>query len=133
MVNKAILLGFIGKDPELKYMPSGKAVTTFSMATSNKWTGKDGQKHDETTWHNIVAWDKQAETIKEYMAKGSRIFIEGRIDNYTYDKKDGSGKGYGSQVIVQSFQFMGDKPSVEGGESKPMPASEEKNVPDLPF
>ncbi len=105
-VNKAILIGRLGKDPELKYTPAGKAVCNFSIATNERWSGADGQKKETTTWHNIVAWGKQAEIMKEYLARGREVYIEGRIDNRSYDKKDGT-KGYISEVVVQSFQFIG--------------------------
>jgi len=111
-VNKAILIGNLGRDPELKYTSSGKAVATFTMATSERWTGQDGQKQESTTWHNIVAWGRQAEVINEYLAKGRQVYIEGRIANRSYDDKDGN-KKYISEVVVQNFQFLGGK----GGDS----------------
>jgi len=116
-VNKAILLGRLGKDPELRYTPSGRAVATFSLATNERWTTQDGQKNESTTWHNIVAWGKQAEVMKEYLRKGQQVFIEGRIDNRSYDKKDGSGKGYISEVVVQNFQFVGSRGEADSGPS----------------
>ncbi|MEA3297680.1 MAG: single-stranded DNA-binding protein, partial [candidate division Zixibacteria bacterium] len=75
-VNKAILVGRLGKDPELKYTPSGTAVANFSLATNRQWKGQDGQKAEETTWHNIVVWGRRAEVIKEYMSKGGQIYLE---------------------------------------------------------
>ncbi len=107
-VNKAILIGRLGKDPDLRYTPAGKAVATFTMATSDNWTGEDGQKKESTVWHNIVAWGKQAEIIKEYMSKGRMLYVEGRISNRSYDDKDGN-KRYISEVVVQNFQFLGDR------------------------
>lgn len=126
-VNKVILIGRLGKDPELKYTESGKPVCNFSIATSSKWT-KDGQDNEATTWHNIVAWGKQAEVLKEYLRKGKEVYIEGRIDNGKY--KDGEGKDrYYSQVVLQSFQFVGsrgdaaekpvDRPNKNGDENLP--------------
>ncbi|KAA3636392.1 MAG: single-stranded DNA-binding protein [Calditrichaeota bacterium] len=107
-VNKAILIGRLGKDPELKYTQSGKAFATFSLATSENWKGQDGQKQESTTWHNIVAWGRQAEVMKEYLVKGKQVYIEGRIANRSYDDKEGN-KKYISEVVVQSFQFIGDR------------------------
>ncbi len=115
-VNKAILIGRLGKDPELRYTPSGKAVANFSVATNERWTSQDGQKQESTTWHNIVAWGRQAEVIKEYMGKGRQIYIEGRIDNRSYDDKEGN-KRYISEVVVQNFQFLGDRGDGGGGSS----------------
>lgn len=107
-VNKAFLLGRLGKDPELKFTPSGTAVCNFSIATSRKWKGKDDQKQEATTWHNVVAWGKQAETIKEYVGKGQEIHIIGRIDNRSYEDKEGN-KKYISEVVVEDFSFVGSK------------------------
>lgn len=105
-VNKAILLGNLGKDPELRYTPSGKAVATFPLATTERWTNQEGQKSESTTWHNIVAWGRQAEVIKEYLSKGRQIYIEGRIVNRSYDDKEGN-KRYISEIVIQNFQFVG--------------------------
>ena len=113
-VNKAILIGNLGKDPELRYTPSGKAVATFPLATTERWTGQDGQKNESTTWHNIVAWGRQAEVIKEYLVKGRQMYVEGRIANRSYDDKDGN-KRYVSEVVVQNFQFIGSRGGAGGG------------------
>lgn len=118
-VNKAILIGRLGKDPELRYTPSGSAVTSFTLATNRTWSGQDGQKNEETTWHNIVAWGKQAEVIKEYLSKGREVYIEGRISNRSYDDKEGN-KRYISEVVVQSFSFIGSR----SGGAADMPANE---------
>ena len=107
-VNKAILIGRLGKDPELRYTSGGKAVASFSLATSERWSAVDGTKQESTTWHNIVVWGKQAEIMKEYLSKGREVYIEGRIANRSYDDKDGV-KKYISEVVVQSFQFIGSK------------------------
>lgn len=142
-VNKAILIGRLGKDPELRYTPGGKAVATFTMATSDYWTGEDGQKKESTVWHNIVAWGKQAEVIKEYMAKGRMLYVEGRIQNRSYDDKDGN-KRYISEVVVQNFQFLGDRGGEGGGRTSggggSQPADADVPMPsgggeddDLPF
>lgn len=138
-VNKAILVGHLGRDPELKYTPGGQAVATFSLATNERWTGQDGQKNERTTWHNIVAWGKQAELAKEYLHKGRQVYIEGRIDNRSYDKKDGSGKAYVSEVVVQNIQFLGsradaDAPGPAGPEPPPASAPDDSSKDDdLPF
>lgn len=139
-VNKAILIGRLGKDPELRYTPSGKAVASFTVATNERWTGQDGQKNESTTWHNIVAWGKQAEVIKEYMTKGRQIYIEGRIDNRSYDDKDGN-KRYVSEVVLQNFQFLGDRGASDGSAPAEVPADKPADKPassgesddDLPF
>ena len=139
-INKAILIGNLGRDPELRYTPSGRAVVSFPLATTDQWTGQDGQRNEKTVWHNIIAWGKQAEVMKEYLRKGRQVYIEGRIDNRSYEKKDGSGKAYISEVIVQNFQFLGGRPDNAGGraETEAPPESEApegaaSNDDDLPF
>jgi len=121
-VNKVILIGNLGKDPELRYTPGGKAVASFSLATSERWTNQEGQKQENTTWHNIVAWGKQAEVMKEYLAKGRQVYIEGRISNRSYDDKEGN-KKYISEVVVQNFTFLGSRDA--GNKGAPSPAPEE--------
>lgn len=106
-VNKAILIGRLGKDPELTHV-NDKALCKFPLATSERWADQGGQKKESTTWHNIIAWGKPAEVMAQYLSKGREVYIEGRIDNRVYDKKDGT-KGFTSEVIVQSFQFIGGK------------------------
>jgi len=140
-VNKAILIGNLGADPELRYTPTGKAVANFSLATSESWKDGDGNKQEETTWHNIVAWGKQAEVMKEYLTKGQQVYIEGRIKNSTYDDKDGV-KKYKSEVVVQNFSFIGKK-SDNASKSNPgdngsgwkteEPPSQPQGDDDLPF
>ncbi len=127
-VNKVILIGHLGKDPELRYTPGGKAVVSFSLATSDRWTGQDGQKKESTTWHKIVAWERTAEVMKEYLHKGSEVYIEGRIDNRSWDDKEGK-KQYTSEVIVQNFQFVG---SRSGSEKQPPGGSGPDDVPPPP-
>lgn len=114
-VNKAILIGNLGKDPDLQYTPSGTAVAKFTLATNERWTGQDGQKNERTVWHNIVAWGKQAEVIKEYLTKGKQVYIEGRIDNRSYDDKEGN-KRYVSEIVAQRVQFLGSR-----GDAAPEP------------
>jgi len=140
-VNKAILVGHLGRDPELRYTPNGRAVATFSLATTERWTSQDGQKNESTTWHNIVVWGKQAEIMKEYLAKGRQVYIEGRIQNRSYDDKDGN-KRYISEVVVQNFQFLGSRDGRESGSQEsssagppppPPEGSDNGGDDDLPF
>ncbi len=140
-VNKAILIGRLGKDPEMTYTPSGTAVCKFSLATNRSWKGQDGQKQEQTTWHNIVAWGKTGEIIKQYLTKGREVYIEGRIDNRSYDDKDGNKKWF-SEVVVENFRFIGgrgdDAPSGPSGSSSPPPSGpppsgSASDDDDLPF
>ena len=107
-VNKAILIGNLGKDPELRYTPSGQAVASFSIATTRKWRDNEGQSQEQTEWHNIIVWGKQAENANEYLQKGRSVYIEGRIQNRSYEDKDGN-KRYISEVVAQTVQYLGSK------------------------
>ncbi len=89
MYNKAILIGHLGQDPEIRYTTSGKAVTNFSIATNRKWRDKSGNLQEETTWHNIVCWGKQAEFVGDYCSKGSLVFVDGEIRKRSWDDKNG--------------------------------------------
>ena len=133
-VNLAILIGNLGRDPELRYTPSGQAVASFSMATTEKWKDKSGQMTERTEWHNIVCWGRNAEVASQYLKKGSPVYIEGRIQNRTYDDKDGN-RRYISEVVARRLQMLARK--AESAESPPDVPPEPENLPetddDLPF
>jgi len=137
-VNKAILIGNLGKDPEMRYTPSGQAVTTFSIATSEKWRDKEGQQQERTDWHSIVVWGRQAEIASEYLKKGRPVYLEGRIQNRSYEDKDGN-KKYISEIVVQRMQFLGGRPDQQGGgqsskdQANDMPPEPAGDDDDLPF
>jgi single-strand DNA-binding protein len=118
-VNKVILIGNLGKDPEFKYTPGGQAVATFSLATTEKFADKGGQRQERTEWHNIVAWGKLAELSNQYLKKGRPVYIEGRITNRSWDDKDGN-KKYRTEIVVTSMQFLGSH-AAGGGGSVPDP------------
>ena len=107
-LNKVMLIGNLGKDPELKYTPSGHAVATFSMATTRQWKDKEGNKQEDTQWHNIKVWGRQAEIAQQYLKKGRQIYAEGRLETRTYDDKDGNRKWF-TEVNVQQFLMLGSK------------------------
>lgn len=104
-LNKVLLYGNLTRDPELKALPSGSQVAEFGIATNRVYKDKNGTKQEEVEFHNIVSYGKQAEVIKQYLVKGRPIFIEGRIRNRSWDAKDGSGKRYRTEIIVENFQF----------------------------
>lgn len=103
-INKATLCGRITKDLEVKSLSNGNKVLSFGLATNRNWKDQQGTKHEDATFHNIIAFGKQAEVITQYCAKGDELYIEGRIQNRTYDKQDGT-KAYVSEVILENFQF----------------------------
>jgi len=104
--NRVILIGNLTRDPQLRYTPSQMAVCDFGVATNRKWTGKDGQKHEDTCFVNCTAWGRQAETIQKYLNKGAPIFIEGRLTYSQWDGPDGK-KRSKLEVTVERFQFLG--------------------------
>lgn len=106
VVNKVILVGNLGKDPEVRFTPNGKALAKFPVATSERWTDQDGNRQERTEWHNVVVWGKQAETCGQYLAKGRQVFIEGSIRSRQYDDKDGN-KRYFTEIVARDVRFLG--------------------------
>ena len=103
-VNKVILVGTLGRDPELTKTNGGASVCSFSIATNEKWTDKQGQKHEETEWHNLVLWNKNAENAAQYLKKGSSIYVEGKLKTRSWD--DNGTKKYKTEINVLSMQFL---------------------------
>lgn len=136
MFNQALLVGNLGKDPEVKTLPNGDKVANFSIATSETWKDKQGQKQERTVWHNIVCWCGLAEVVEKYVKKGDRVLVTGRIDNRSYDKQDGT-KGYISEIVVDNLRMLGGKRGE--GESSSHGNSSDGSAPppppedDLPF
>lgn len=104
-VNKVIIIGNLGKDPELRHTPQGQAVANFPIATSENWTDKNGQKQERTEWHRIVVWGKPAELAAKYLSKGRKAYIEGRLQTRAWDDKDGQ-KRYTTEIVATSVQFL---------------------------
>ncbi len=114
-VNKAIIIGRLGKAPELRFTQSGKAVASFSVATDSTWKDKSGEQQKQTEWHKIVVWGSQAEACAKYLDKGRECFIEGEIRTRSYDDKEGV-KRYITEIVAQRVQFIGGKGRAETGE-----------------
>ena len=112
-LNKVILVGNLGADPEMRYTASGTAVAKFSLATSRKFTGKDGQRQEKTEWHRIVAWRKLAEICGQYLSKGKQVIIEGRIEYGSYEK-DGV-KHYTTDIVAENMQMLGGPAARQSG------------------
>jgi single-strand DNA-binding protein len=114
-VNKVILIGNLGKDPEVRYTPNGDAVATFSIATTRAWKDKQsGQRSEETEWHRLVAWGRVGEIAGEYLKKGRPVYIEGRLKTRKWDDKEGK-THYTTEVIVESLQLLGSREEGDGG------------------
>lgn len=130
-VNKVILVGSLGRDPETRFMPNGEAVTDFSMATSENWKDKSGVKQEKTEWHNIVAYRKLAEIMGEYLKKGSSVYIEGRLQTRKWEK-DGVTR-YSTEIIADSMKMLGGKADASTGSAQRQdtPSNEQKDVTDF--
>jgi single-strand DNA-binding protein len=137
-LNKVQLIGNLGKDPELKYTPSGVAVATFSIATSESWKDQEGNQQEKTEWHNIVAWRKLAEICGEYLKKGKKVYLEGKLQTRNYEK-DGV-KRYVTEIVADQLIMLdggggsGSRSSNSGASSESAPVH--ADVPkddDLPF
>lgn len=117
-VNKVILVGNLGKDPELRYTPSGAAVATFSLATSERYKDRNGEMQEKTEWHNIVTWRNLAEICGKYLHKGKQVYIEGRIQTRSYDDRDGNRK-YITEIVADQMQMLGRAGEDAGGYARP--------------
>jgi len=124
-----MLIGNLGKDPELKYTPGGTAVCSFSIATTRSFTDKDGNKQEKTEWHNIKVWQKSAEIAAEYLKKGKQVYVEGRLETRSWEQ-DGQ-KKYMTEIIAERFLMLGQKPSGEGdsGQRSAPPRSSQTPAP----
>jgi len=146
-LNKVMLIGNLGKDPEKRFLGSGQAVTSFSIATSARWTSKTGEKQERTEWHRIVVFGPQAENCEKYLSKGRPVFVEGEIRYRTYEDKNGQQRNI-TEIVAQRVQFLG-SPAGAGAntgertehattqtpsaEADPFPPVESQGGDDIPF
>ena len=113
-VNKVILIGNLGKDPELRYTPSGTAVASFSLATNERYKDKEGNWQDRTEWHKIVAWQRLAEIAGEYLKKGRTCYIEGRLQTRSWDDKESGQKKYSTEIVASDLVLLGGQGQGQG-------------------
>ena len=128
-VNKVILVGNLGKDPEVRYLDNGVAVANFSLATTESYKNKQGERVSQTEWHNIVLWRGLAEVAEKYLKKGSSIYVEGRIKNRKWEDKDGNTR-YNTEILGDNMTMLGAKPSLEDTSIK---TNTQETNDDLPF
>jgi single-strand DNA-binding protein len=114
-VNKVILLGNVGKDPEVKFLPSGAAVANFSIATSDRYKDKAGEWQERTEWHNVAAFARTAEIVRDYVKKGSKLYVEGRLTTRSWDDKDTGKKVYRTEIMVNDLVLLSGRGEGEGG------------------
>ena len=107
-LNKVMIIGRLGRDPEMRYTPSGHPRTKFSVATGRHWTTQDGEKHSETEWFNVVTWDRLAEICNQYLSKGQRVYIEGRMQTRKWDDANGN-RRYATEVIANEMLILSEK------------------------
>ncbi len=130
-VNKVILLGRLGQDPELKYTPSGAAVCNFSLATSESWSDKNsGQKQERTEWHRVVVWGKLAELCNQYLAKGRQAFVEGRLQTRSWEDQQGN-KKYTTEIVASNVQFIGGSAQASNSSGFDRPSSNDNPFADF--
>lgn len=121
-LNKVMLIGNLGKDPEVRYTASGQAVASFSLATSEKFKGKSGEWEERTEWHNITLWGKLAEIAGEYLSKGKTVYIEGRLQTRKWQDKSGNDR-YTTDIVGDKMQMLSAKGERRGGETSSAPAA----------
>ena len=115
MINKVILVGRLGKDPEIKSTPGGTTVAKFTMATDERFTDRNGEKQERTEWHNIVAWAKLAEICGQYLKKGKLVYIEGQLRTDSWDDKESGQKRYRTEIVANTMQMLDRRGDEEGG------------------
>ena len=138
-LNKVMIIGHLGRDPEMRYTPSGRPVTTFSVATSRNWNTADGEKRSETEWFNVVSWGSLAEICKQYLSKGQQVYIEGRIQTRDWEDKDGV-KRYTTEIVASQMLMLGSREFSDTARPQSPPAQNFQGVPaqgpgddDIPF
>jgi single-strand DNA-binding protein len=114
-INKVILIGHLGRDPELRYTATGTPVCQLSVATSRSYTNKNNDRVEETEWHRVVVWSKMAEHCNNYLSKGRQVYVEGRLQTRSYEDKEGV-KKYSTEIIAENVQFLGGRGEGGGGE-----------------
>jgi single-strand DNA-binding protein len=126
-LNKVMIIGHLGRDPEMRYTPSGRPVTTFSVATNRSWTSADGERHEETEWFNIVAWGSLAEICNQHLRKGQQVYIEGRLQTRRWEDNEGN-KHFTTELVAKEMIMLGDRREVSG-ESHVAPVAEDEEFP----
>ena len=127
-LNKVMIIGHLGRDPEMRYTPSGRPVTTFSVATTRSWTSADGERHEETEWFNVVAWGSLAEICNQYLHKGQQVYIEGRLQTRRWEDNEGN-KHFTTELVAKEMIMLGDRREIINDS----PMSNESTEEDFPF
>jgi single-strand DNA-binding protein len=131
-LNKVMLIGNLGKDPEVRFTTSGQAVAGFSLATSEKFKGKNGEWEERTEWHNITLWGKLAEIAGEYLSKGKTIYVEGRLQTRKWQDKSGNDR-YTTEIVGDKMQMLSPKGEKSGGDNSTVPKNSGSGYEEPPF
>ena len=133
-LNKVMIIGNLGADPEMRYTANGNAVTTFNVAANETWNDQNGERKERVEWFNVVTWNKLAETCAQHLAKGRQVYVEGRLQTRSWEGQDGA-KHYRTEVIAETVRFLGER--AGGGEPRPPvargDAAGDIDPDDLPF
>ena len=130
-LNKVMIIGNLGTDPELRFTQGGQAVANFNVATNERWKNKDGEMQERTEWHRIVVWGRQAENCEKYLKKGRQVYVEGRLQTRDWEDKSGN-KRYTTEVVAQNIQFLSGGASEGGGRDYPAPSQQQQQRSSAP-
>jgi single-strand DNA-binding protein len=131
-LNKVMIIGHLGRDPEMRYTPSGRPVTTFNVATSRTWNTSDGERHNETEWFNIVTWGNLAEICKQYLVKGQQVYIEGRLQTRRWDDNDGV-KHTSIEIVANEMMMLGERRDASTNNQAGESVSLDNDEDEFPF
>jgi len=126
-LNKVMIIGHLGRDPEMRYTPSGKPVTTFTVAVSRSWNTANRERQSETEWFNVVAWGNLAEICKQYLSKGQQVYVEGRLKTRRWDDKEGQ-KHLSIEIIASEMMMLGERREASQTAEEPSTAEDEPSV-----
>lgn len=131
-INKVILIGHLGADPELRYTPSGTPVANFRVATTERWVNKQGERSENTEWHRVVAWGKLGEFCGQYLSKGKQVYIEGKLRTRSWEGRDGN-KRWTTEIVAQKLQLLGRPEATTAATEETVPPEEVPFDDDIPF
>jgi single-strand DNA-binding protein len=131
-LNKVMIIGHLGREPEMRYTPSGRPVTSFSVATTRSWNSPDGERREETEWFNVVAWGNLAEICKQYLTKGQQVYVEGRLQTRRWEDQEGK-KHFNTEVVANEMIMLGDRPKPSGDGTAPLSAEPSVEEDEFPF
>lgn len=129
-LNKVMIIGNLGRDPEMRYTPGGRAVTTYTVACSRAWNNSEGERHEETEWFNVVSWGKLAETCKQYLIKGSLVYVEGRLQTRSWEDNDGK-KHSRTELVANEMIILDRSKTAHAGEQQSTESAETED--EFPF